>query len=189
MPRQQRSSGNCRKQRRVLGAGHLGLGQAVDVVGGTRVDPVGDALTDPALEPGRMVGTDTDVLVHVEDDRLGPGNAGEGADGIDEGELGVAGGEHGVGLAPRRHRLPQDAGRRLGGGFGQALGRPVDLDSEHVDPAGDHRSCPADPEPAPAGASEGTVLVRATSANQPALGLARRSKVLRSTWWRPKVGR
>ena len=52
----------------------LGVAETLDVVGGLRVGRLHDALADPALEAGRVVRSDPDVLVHVEDDGVGPGH-------------------------------------------------------------------------------------------------------------------
>ena len=51
-----------------------GVAQTLDVVGSLGVGRLDDPLADPALEAGRVVGSHPDVLVHVEDHRLGPGH-------------------------------------------------------------------------------------------------------------------
>ena len=56
----------------------LGIGQPVDVVGLAGMDAVADALPDPPLEPGRVVGPHAHVLVHVEDHDVGPRDVGGG---------------------------------------------------------------------------------------------------------------
>ena len=52
----------------------LGVTETLDVVGRLRAGRLHDALTDPALEARRVVRSHADVLVHVEDDGVGPGH-------------------------------------------------------------------------------------------------------------------
>ena len=52
----------------------LGVARAPHVVRGPGVGRLDDALPDPALEARRVVGSHPDVLVHVEDDGVGPGH-------------------------------------------------------------------------------------------------------------------
>jgi hypothetical protein len=63
----------------------------------------------------------------MEDHDLRPGNVVGGVDeGVDEGELGIAGGEHGVGHAPVGHGAPEDGGGGIGGGTTETPGVRVD---------------------------------------------------------------
>ncbi len=87
------------KQRRVPSALILGIGGvAVQIMGAARRDPLGHTLTDVALEAGGMVGTDPDVLVHVEYLDPAPVKAVQAYEDVEETELGIASGEHHVGL-------------------------------------------------------------------------------------------
>ena len=80
-----------------------------------------DPLADPALEAGGMVGAHADVLVHVEDHRLGPRDTvGLLHQRVHEGQLRVAGGEHRVGHAAGVDRCPDDRERLVGGRPGHA---------------------------------------------------------------------
>ncbi len=83
-----------------------GVGQPVDVVG-RRGGRARFAMRSriQRWNPAGVVGPGSHVLVHVEDDDVGPGDIRRGVDeGVDEGQLGVPRGEHGVGHAPGRHR-------------------------------------------------------------------------------------
>ena len=70
-------------------------------------------------EPGRMLRSGAYVFVHVEDHDVAPGNIrGLGDQDVDEQELRVTGGEHGVRRAALTHSRPEDrrgvVGRRSG---------------------------------------------------------------------------
>ncbi len=93
-----------------------GRGESVDVVGGPGSGRCHDPLSDPAAEAGRVVLADPDVLVHVEDHHVLPGHIGGPPDELlDEGDLGIAGREHGVGDTGAIHRRAD----HLGGGAGR----------------------------------------------------------------------
>ncbi len=95
----------------------------VEVVGRLGLGGLHDPLADPALEAGRMVGTDPEILVHVEDDDVAPRHVGSRSHQlVNEGDLGVPGGEHGVGDALFGHRGAQDPRRPVGGGAGHGGG-------------------------------------------------------------------
>ena len=54
-------------------------------------------------------------------------------EGVDEGQLGVAGGEHGMGHAPLGHGPAQDGGGIVGGRADQGVGVEVDRHPHLVD--------------------------------------------------------
>ena len=70
---------------RIAGAGGRDVTLSVDVVRRLRCCGFDDPFSDPPLESGRMVGPDADVLVHVKDDRVRPGDVlGRGHECLDE---------------------------------------------------------------------------------------------------------
>ena len=98
------------------------------------VGPIRDPLPDPPLEAGGVVRPHADVLVHVEDRRLRPRDALELDQPLDQRELGVAGGEHGMGPPTLGDGVAQGVGglpRRL---IGQGGGITVDDDGHGSHP-------------------------------------------------------
>ena len=86
-----------------------------------------DPFTDPPLEASLVVRTHSHVLVHVEDDGVGPGDVGGLVDqDPHELELRVARCEHGVGHAPRGNCVAQNRG-------GLVCGRPRQRGKVFVD--------------------------------------------------------
>ena len=126
----------AREQLAVAGALGLGIAQTLHVIRRLGVGRLGDALADPVLEAGRVVRTDADVLIHVEDDGVGPRHiVGVAHQGLNEGQLRVAGGEHGVGHPPRLDGGSEAVAGLLGGGDGQCVCIGVHHDRGRADRA------------------------------------------------------
>src|SRR5439155_21431063 len=97
-------------------------------------DAIRDALAYVASEAGRMRRPDADVLVHVEHDDLRPVDRAR-HQLVEEPQLRVAGGEHGVRHTSLRHRSLQHPGGVVGGSNAELARGWEDPHPQPVDPA------------------------------------------------------